>query len=472
MASKTSSASTGAVTGAVQGLISDSLDGFQRRESPIKTLLQQHFGADPRTLPVDDEPYPFFLLVALQRAVDRFISEPGREVRILGVTCPSAHAWMDVKLGRLLEPSTLNWATPQIGPVGYGDLPCGHDEKLPVILEALFVINDAHGPAVLWLRPGTLEVMAPTKERVAEIHAEFRALARLDEFNPFLRQMVIMHSVGGKPFPIFIKRPDGTTEDELILPDGLRDIIDDHTIDVVQNQDRLMASKRHLKRGLLLYGRPGTGKTHTVRYLATKLPEHTFIILPGSKIGMATELAELVRMVEPAVVVIDDVDLIATDRELPSMASQAMLFDLLDVLDGAGDDADVTFILTTNRIDVLETAVAARPGRIDQAVEVPLPDARCRKRLFDLYARDVDLDVKDLDVIIARTEGVTAAFIKELVRRALIMAVQEVKKSVPVTDAHFTAALDEMLNPNNPLTKLLLGAEPDHAMPTVEVVHG
>jgi cell division protease FtsH len=62
-----------------------------------------------------------------------------------------------------------------------------------------------------------------------------------------------------------------------------------------------------------------------------------------------------------------------------------------------GDDADVAFVLTTNRPDALEPALAARPRRVDLAVEIPLPDREGRRRLFDLYARGLDLAVTDRD---------------------------------------------------------------------------
>src|SRR5688572_12792394 len=67
-----------------------------------------------------------------------------------------------------------------------------------------------------------------------------------------------------------------------------------------------------------------------------------------------------------------------------TVGANALLFELLNQMDGLAEDADVLFVLTTNRPDVLEPALAARPGRIDQAIEIPLPDAECRRRLLEL----------------------------------------------------------------------------------------
>ena len=121
------------------------------------------------------------------------------------------------------------------------------------------------------------------------------------------------------------------------------------------------------------------------------------------------------------------------------------------------DDADILFILTTNRPDILEPALAARPGRIDQAVEVPLPDADSRRRLFDLYGRGLVMEVKDVDRFVRRMEGVSAAFIRELLRRAALIAADDGAELV-VRDHHVDEALHELIITGGALTRALLGA--------------
>ena len=74
------------------------------------------------------------------------------------------------------------------------------------------------------------------------------------------------------------------------------------------------------------------------------------------------------------------------------MGRQPLLFQLLNEMDGLGADLDVTFLLTTNRADLLEPALAQRPGRVDHAALLPLPDAGARRRLLQLYQGSLDLD--------------------------------------------------------------------------------
>jgi ATP-dependent 26S proteasome regulatory subunit len=127
----------------------------------------------------------------------------------------------------------------------------------------------------------------------------------------------------------------------------------------------------------------------------------------------------------------------------------------------------VTFLLTTNRADLLEQALAARPGRVDHAAELPVPDAEARLRLLHLYQGRLKLDVSDPESVIARTEGVTASFIKELLRRAALVAAEEDDEAgevtnapITVTDGHLSVALDQLLDTRSRLTQALLGGGP------------
>jgi len=176
------------------------------------------------------------------------------------------------------------------------------------------------------------------------------------------------------------------------------------------------------------------------------------------------------RTLQPSVVVVEDVDLIAEERGT-RFGQHQLLFQLLNEMDGLGEDADVTFLLTTNRPDLLEAALAARPGRVDHAVELPVPDAEARRQLIELYRGSLVLDLSDPDVVIKRTDGVTAAFLKELLRRAALTAA-EIAPAEPgsedaplrVTDAHLATALDQLLDVRSRLTRTLLGGRGQDAV--------
>jgi hypothetical protein len=250
-----------------------------------------------------------------------------------------------------------------------------------------------------------------------------------------------------------------TTREDVVLPEATLRRVERHTLDVATHRDALRQAGQHLKRGLLLFGPPGTGKTHTTRYLVQRLRGATVLMLSGGSlhaIGMVTQMA---RDLQPAVLVLEDVDLVAEDRGFGPGPSP-VLFSLLDAMDGAAADADLLFLLTTNRADLLEPALAARPGRVDVAVEISLPDADARRRLFAVYTRGVPLALTDADVddVVARTEGVTASFVKELVRRAVLEALTDGRPAgEPLPAEVLSRALDDLLDSGQAVTRALLG---------------
>jgi hypothetical protein len=172
--------------------------------------------------------------------------------------------------------------------------------------------------------------------------------------------------------------------------------------------------------------------------------------------GLIEASCALARTLQPATVILEDVDLIAQERTREGGACTPLLFELLNQMDGLAEDADVLFLLTSNRPDLLEPALAARPGRIDQAIEIPSPDAGCRRRLLELYGQGLTLRLEKPDSLVARTEGASAAFMRELIRKATLFAADE-GPPLAVTDRHFAAALHELLVEGGELTRSLLG---------------
>jgi ATP-dependent 26S proteasome regulatory subunit len=262
--------------------------------------------------------------------------------------------------------------------------------------------------------------------------------------------------MGGGGVTVEFPQVEPVARDQIVLPEGVLDVIELHTIEFARQREALRRGGRHLRRGLLLHGPPGTGKTLSATYLIAQLEGRTVIILTGGALALVGEACAIARDLEPSMVVLEDIDLVAQERTVMGLGATSLLFQLLNEMDGIGEDADVIFLMTTNRADLLEPALAARPGRVDQAVEFPLPDAESRGRLIRLFGKGLNLRLDDSEAVIAASDGVSPAFLRELVRKAALQAA--LAGSDQVDDSHFSAAL-ALLEGGGSVTRAMLGAD-------------
>ena len=138
-----------------------------------------------------------------------------------------------------------------------------------------------------------------------------------------------------------------------------------------------------------------------------------------------------------------------------------LLFQLLNEMDGLAEDADVVFVLTTNRADLLEPALAARPGPGRPGGRAELPDADARRRLFELYRGSLAVDESRLDEVLERTDGRDRVLPQGAAApggtarppRAGDGAAPHRGQRRPAGPA-----LDELLDTRNAMTRVLLGA--------------
>ena len=354
-----------------------------------------------------------------------------------------------------------------IGAASYGTAAVGPDENTEVVTLGLVATSAPDGaPVVIGIRDESrfgsptcnLEILAADRPAATAARDEIERLMRRHDV---FRGQVLSFTASehhGNELVTFLPRPQVAAAD-VVLPDGVLENIERHIIGVADWSRELLSAGQHLKRGLLLHGPPGTGKTHTVRYLTGRLASSTIILLTGRSIRFIDQAAALARRLQPSMVVLEDVDLVATDRDY-TQDGNPLLFSLLEAMDGIGADADVTFVLTTNRADVLETALADRPGRVDLAVEIPRPDLRCRERLLRVYARGLSVDA-DLSRVAADTEGITASFIKEMIRRTVLVSLREGQSPPVLRGCYFAEVLAEMNSEHHALTRSLLGVAAD-----------
>ena len=444
--------------------------------SPLLDRITAHLGGDPAQLPVIGEEFDAFEHPNLQVAIDDYLARPERRATLLGVGVDQKR-FMTLGLSDLLSRSGLPGRPPLTeGPVDYVNFHLADDRILSCVQFGLYLISDGDTRQVV-LVAGPSDQGGPRRKVRVDVLATGtgdaqRLLADLGETMRRLnvyRGHVISLSPGqfgpGPQTLVAFHRLPHVSRDDVVLPAGVLERIERQTIVFAEQAPRLLAAGRSLKRGLLLYGPPGVGKTLTIMHLIGRLPGRTTLLTTGLGMGLLQPVVQLAQLLAPSMVVLEDIDLIAEERSRP-FAGGPLLFELLNALDGLRDDCDIIFALTTNRPEILEPALAARPGRIDLAVELPLPDAAGRRRLLDLYARGLTLREVDLDALVTRTAGASPAYIKELLRKAAVLAAGssagDGDPAVVVTGAHLEVALAE-LDDGGRLARRLLGfgqAEP------------
>jgi len=266
----------------------------------------------------------------------------------------------------------------------------------------------------------------------------------------------------GRARGVMVHKLPPVQREDVVLPEATLKLLDRNVLSFVGSRPQLRRLGQSTRKGVLLYGPPGTGKTHTIRYLASNLPGHTTLIITAAQVAMLAQYMSLARLLQPTMVVIEDVDLIARDRTEMGPCEESILNGLLNEMDGLKQDADILFVLTTNRPEELEGALASRPGRIDQAIEVPLPDDIGRKKLVQLYGRGLPLGETIVDEAARRTKGVSAAFIKELMRRIAQASIAR-DGGTTVESNDIGEALDDMLFAGGRLNVKLLGGSREMA---------
>ena len=431
----------------------------------VSALVRDYLGPDGGQHSVVTRELPPFEHVNLQTALDAWSVRAGRTVQVRGIAVPPHYGGVSLQqlvAGEGLPP--LRLTAPALT-----DLPNGPGSTLGCLRLALLLVADQHGRyAVMIQAPNEHHEALEIEIAGLPVDLAQRLLAELDqlrgELNVYRGHLldVSLNPMGG--VVLTFAGPPGLGRDDVVLPPAVLARVERHALGVASHRAALLAAGQHLKRGLLLYGPPGTGKTHTMRYLLGQMSDYTRLVLTGRSLVAVGAVTDLARALQPAVVVLEDVDLVAEERSM-GPASSPVLFDLLDAMDGAVPDADLLFLLTTNRADLLEPALAARPGRVDVAVEIALPDAPARERLLRLYGQGVPLALTEDDVkhAVERTDGTTASFLKELIRRSVLESLHDDPALTAVTGAQLARALDDLLDAAQAVTRTLHGVGVDPA---------
>jgi len=204
-------------------------------------------------------------------------------------------------------------------------------------------------------------------------------------------------------------------------------------VDFLKTPEKFTKMGAKIPRGVLLYGKPGTGKTLIAKAIAGEA-NVPFISMSGSEfvemfVGLGAsrvrKLFEKARKLAPCIVFIDEIDAIGARRTGNSggeSENNQTLNQLLVEMDGFSSEETIIVLAATNRPEMLDKALL-RPGRFDRQITIPAPDIRGRLEILKIHSKDKKVsDDVNLESIAEDTAGFTGAELANILNEAAIIA--------------------------------------------------
>src|SRR2546422_7865449 len=308
-------------------------------EGPLLKRLRAHLGGEPVRMPVISEEFERFQQANLQVAMDAYVERPGNSAELIGLAAENKRQWglgLSDFVNRGTSPYSLRLAE---GPVDYVNFHLDGDRVLPVVQFGLYLVK-ADGVPLIAFVSGPNENMGPQRARArVEVMAADRATAQrfiaditnlMSDRNVYRGKVVSLgpqqFGFGAQTIITFHRLPK-VARDDVTLPSGVLDRIDRHAIAFSEHAAQLTASGRPVKRGLLLYGAPGTGKTLTIMYLAGRMQGRTVLLTTGRGLGMITAVTPMSPFLRPRTVAVEDDGRVAQQRRWFGVPTQPVRFD-------------------------------------------------------------------------------------------------------------------------------------------------
>jgi len=439
---------------------------FSKSLKLVADLLRKHFSPlKLEQIVTAGRTFPVTSRVDLQRALEKLFCDRF-PARLLGVHTEFGHETLT-----FAHMSSNAHHTVAVGPLQHDEIDIGEALSARCLRHGLWLSQaDGVNFAVL-ITPAaqyghtegvSLEIAVPPGEAALELSRKFmdeleRLVSQAGSYRGKVISLEALPAYHGRAGAVRVHKLREVRRDQVILPEKTLGLLERNVHEFIHQRSGLKKIGLAAKKGLLFYGPPGTGKTHTIHYLASQLRDHTTLLITSEQVGILDDYFQLARFLQPAMVVIEDIDLIARAREqMRSACEESILNKLLNEMDGLREEAELLFVLTTNRPDQIEAALAARPGRIDQAIEFPLPDEAGRRKLLHLYSGGMTVPDEVVETVVKKTNKASAAFIKELMRRSAQYRLQAGTEG-PLKLAHVESALEEMLFSGGSLNRKLLG---------------
>ena len=213
-------------------------------------------------------------------------------------------------------------------------------------------------------------------------------------------------------------------------------------VDFLRNPEKYIKMGARIPKGVLLVGRPGTGKTLLAKSVAGEAGVPFFSISGSDFVEMfvgvgasrVRDLFEEAKKAAPSIVFIDEIDAVGRQRGAGLGGGhderEQTLNQLLVEMDGFGTNEGVIVIAATNRPDILDKALL-RAGRFDRQVVVSMPDVKAREQILKVHSKNKKLaENVDLKVIAGNTVGMSGADLENVLNEAALLAAKKNKEYI------------------------------------------
>ena len=216
-------------------------------------------------------------------------------------------------------------------------------------------------------------------------------------------------------------------------------------VEFLKEPEKFTKMGARIPKGVLLYGKPGTGKTLIAKAIAGEA-DVPFISMSGSEFiemfaglgaSRVRKLFDKARKLAPCIVFIDEIDAIGSRRTSNSGAeseNNQTLNQLLVEMDGFGSEETIIVLAATNRPEMLDKALL-RPGRFDRQITIPTPDLKGRLEILKIHSKDKKISGNvNLESIAEDTAGFTGAELENILNEAAIIATKNKHEEIENDD--------------------------------------
>lgn len=308
--------------------------------------------------------------------------------------------------------------------------------------ETNIICQVKHNPEMTLFR---VDFMSSKKDNIENVVTRFEVYTKKHNMlrNKHIQDVYPLHGEFN-----FIEQFSQSEWDKYYYDKSTQDIVQKEIVDFVIRPEKY--NKRGIfKRGFLFYGPPGTGKTTLLKIICNTVYNKCGVVwlTPDNLTNentrsIITSIFHLVEYMSPAIVIIEDIDLFAEDREKAS--HNVKLGTLMNVLDGVHNLHNVVTIATTNRMDTIEKALRSRPGRIDRHIKIDSMDQKLREKMIIDRMKDFTIGTDSIKYITQETDGWNGSEIQELINTIKLSNIDSKDDNVIISKENVDDAIKRM----------------------------